>query len=321
MFELRTLRYFFTFIEEGSITRAAQVLHITEPTLSRQLGALERNVGKPLYRRVNRRIVLTKEGEALFNYAENILSLADQAQEELLSGSSRVTGSVFIGGGSTIGMEIIADAVSIMRQSNPEILTEFIFAAGTDQIADLAKGQLDFVVEEEITRRAGFERLEFPIRDRWVAFMRADDPLARKKSVKPQDFIGKNVIVPRRAMNTIYIRNMADNDKNDAITPLPSNEGGVLSSWFGDYLGQINVIATQNISLYGMFFVKNGLAYSFAYEGLYEIEGLVRKPLTPELSDKNGLTWNKRHPLSEQAQVFLDCVREACEKRREEAEK
>ncbi len=320
MFELRTLRYFFTFIEEGSITRAAQVLHITEPTLSRQLGALERNVGKPLYRRVNRRIVLTKEGEALFNYAENILSLADQAQEELLSGSSRVTGSVFIGGGSTIGMEIIADAVGIMRQSNPEILTEFIFAAGTDQIADLAKGQLDFVVEEELTRRAGLDRLEFPVRDRWVAFMRADDPLAKKKRVKPKDFVGKNVIVPRRAMKTIYVRNMADTEKNDAITPLPSNEGGVLSSWFGDYLGQINVIATQNISLYGMFFVKKGLAYSFAYEGLYEIEGLVRKPLDPELSDKNGLTWNKRHPLSEQAQVFLDCAREACERRREEKE-
>ena len=312
MLELKTLRYFFTYVAEGSLANAAKVLHITEPTLSRQLNDLEKRIGHELYHRVNRRIVLTQKGEALFNYAESIIKLADQAEAELIDENARVRGSVYVGGGSTIGMDIIAEAIDIMRQSHPEILTEFFYAASNDQIDPLSKGLLDFVVETEITSRPGFEMLEFPIPDQWVVFMRKSDPLARKRAIKPQDLVGKNVIVPRHAMQTLFMRNVIDEEGGDTITPLPVSGSGPLSDWFGDALDKINVVATQNISLYGMFFVKRGLAYSFAHKGLYEIDGLVHRPLKPALFSANGLLWPKTRPHSEQATIFLECVREAC---------
>lgn len=312
MLELRTLRYFLTFVKEGSITAAANAMHITEPTFSRQLSELERKAGKSLYRRINKRIVLTQEGEALFNYADKIIELADLAESEIMNGGESVRGSVFVGGGSTIGMEVIAKAVDLMRREHPEILAEFVYAASSDQIEDLSRGVLDFVVETELKSRPGFETLSFPKPDRWVAFMRKDDPLARKRSVKPSDFVGKNVIVSRNAMRTLYMRNVIDEERTEAITPTVSPDAGILGQWFGEHLGSINVIATQNISLYGMFFVKEALAYAFAYEGLYEIDGLVHKPLKPEIQDANGLIWPKKRPLSEQAGVFLSCVRRVC---------
>ena len=315
MFELRTLRYFFTYVCEGSIANAASVLHITEPTLSRQLTELERRIGHELYHRINKRIVLTQAGEALFNYAEKIIKLADQAEAELIDDTKRVRGSVYVGGGSTIGMDIVAEAIDLMRQTHPEILTEFVFAASSDQIEDLSKGLLDFVISTEFKSRPGFEQLEFPVPDEWVVYLRKDDPLARKRAIKPKDLIGKNIIVPRHAMQTMFMRNVEEEmEAEAAIKPMmpPGLESGLLGDWFGDVLGEINVVATQNISLYGTFFVKRGLAYSFAHGGLYEVDGLVHRPLKPALYNANGLLWPKKRPLSEQALVFLDCVRQAC---------
>ena len=294
MFELRTLRYFIAFVDQGGISKASQAMHITEPTFSRQIGELERRVGKPLYKRINKRIILTKEGEALYDYAKEIIQLADRAEEELTTGTSKISGSVLIGAGGTVGMKIIAEAIDHMQQTNPEILTEFYSGASLDQMEQLSKGLLDFVLETELVSRPGYERLEFPIRDTWVAYMREDDPLAKKKSVKPKDFEGRNVILPRQAMKT-----------------------GVLNGWFGESLEKTYTVATQNLTLNSMFIVKQGLGYSFTYDGLFEIPGLVHRPLKPVLEDKNGLIWSKKHPLSTQAQVFLDCVRKAIEEHKE----
>ncbi len=288
MFELRTLRYFVTFVDQGSISNAAAALHLTEPTYSRQLNELERRVGKSLYQRVNKRIILTKEGEALYNYGKSIIDLADKAEEELVKGTARVSGPVRIGVGGTLGMEVIARAIKLMSQDHPDILTEFYSGASLDQIEDLSKGILDFVLETELVSRPGYERLEFPIRDNWVVYMRKDDPLARKKTVSPKDFEGKNVMMPRQALKT-----------------------GVLNRWFGDSLEKARFIATQNLTLNSMFIVREGLGYSFTYDGLFEIPGLTHRRLRPALQDVNGLIWSKKYPLSQQAQVFLDSVKAA----------
>ena len=288
-FELRTLRYFLTFVNEGGVSNASKALHITQPTLSRQLADLERNVGKQLWSKESRRITLTAEGDRLYEYARTICELSEQAAEELANTDMGVSGVVHIGAGESVGMKVIARALRQLQYDHPGISVHLSSGFTMDHMEKLNKGLLDFILECETIGRPGYGSLEFPIMDRWVALMREDDPLASRDAVRPEDFRGASVTLSRQSMKT-----------------------GKMAEWFGDVLETMHVIATHNLTLNSSFLVREGLGYVFTYDDMFTAPGLVARPFTPELTSNCGLVWVKKRSASKAAQIFLDYVRREC---------
>ncbi|WP_350453988.1 LysR family transcriptional regulator [Slackia heliotrinireducens] len=290
MFELRTLRYFLAFVQEGGISNASKALHITQPTLSRQLADLERNVGRPLYEKTGGYIHLTHEGRVLYDRAKAIVELSDQAEEELAGTTKNVSGTVRIGAGESIGMKVVARAIRRIQADYPDLTVHLSSGFTMDHLENLERGVLDFVLECETVGRPGYGALEFPVQDRWVALMPEDDPLAAHEYVEPQDFEGANVTMSRQALKV-----------------------GKMKEWFGDSLDKVHVVATHNLTVNSTFICRERMGYVFTYEGLYTVPGLVSRPFMPELYSKTGLIWVNKRTLSLQAQTFLDYLRAECD--------
>ena len=292
MFELRTLRYFLAFVQEGGVANAAKALFITQPTLSRQLSDLERSVGCPLYEKRAGRIELTQKGRMLYEYAKTIVELSDRAEEDLEGSEKAVSGVVRVGAGESTAMSVVARAIRLIQRDYPDLVIHLSSGFTMDHMENLEKGVLDFVLECETVSRPGYGSFEFPVQDRWVAFMPADDPLTEKPFVEPADFDGANVVMSRQSLKS-----------------------GKMFEWFGDLLERVHVVATHNLTLNSTFITREGMGYLFTYAGLYEIPGLVSRPLRPELSSKTGLIWLKKRSMSDQARVFLESVQEAAGER------
>lgn len=290
MFELRTLRYFLTFVQEGGVSNASKALHITQPTLSRQLAELEKNIGGSLYVKNSRRIQLTEQGSILYEYAKTIVELCDHAEEQLSAPNGEISGTIRIGAGETTAMKIIAQAASAIQADHPKLSIHITSGASMDLMENLNKGLLDFMLECETKSRPGYESLKLPVADRWVALIPEDDPLASKQAVYPYDFEGRNVALSRQAL-----------------------KAGKMKEWFGDSLDALHVVATHNLTLNSTFFARARMASVFTYEGLYNIPGLASKPLAPELTSESALIWTKKRNLSDQARIFLEYMHETCE--------
>ncbi len=290
-FELRTLRYFTTLVREGGISNAAKALHITQPTLSRQISELEANVGSPLYEKRGGRLELTDKGRLLYERAKTILELADQTEEDLEGTSRSISGTVRIGAGESTAMALVAQATRTMCAEYPNVSIHLSSGFTMDHLDNLNKGVLDFVLECETVDRPGFEALELPLQDRWVVLIPEHDPLAAKDHVEPGDFAGTDVLLSRQAL-----------------------KAGIIRDWLGPQLETVNVVATHNLTVNSSFLCRADLGYLFTYDGLYEVPGLVSRPLAPELRSRTGLIWVKRRPLSGPARIFLEHMRRACDK-------
>lgn len=285
--ELRTLRYFLTVLQEGSITNASKRLHVTQPTLSRQLADLERELGRPLYTRSHAGISPTEYGAMLARYAEAIVGLAEKAEQDVKLPSKTVSGCVHIGCGETQSMELLANAMVQTREEYPQV--EFDLHSGTsaDLVDGLVRGQYDFLLECELQPHADMNVLELPHADRWGAIVLKDDPLAALCEVAVDDLVGRPLIVSHQAMKT-----------------------GKLHDWMREDSDGLDIAATYSLAMNAKFLVRKGVGVALAYEGL--IDGidsdLAFVPLAPALFSRSGLVWRKTLP-SRQAQVFLDAVR------------
>lgn len=285
--ELRTLRYFLTVLQEGSITNASKRLHVTQPTLSRQLSQLEHELGRPLYDRSHAGIAPTEYGAMLARYAEAIVELADKAEEDVRLPSKTVAGCVHIGCGETQAMELLADAMVQTRREHPQV--EFNLHSGTsaDLSDGLVRGQYDFLLECELQPHVDMNVLELPHADRWGAIVAQGDPLATLCEVSATDLADRPLIVSRQAMQT-----------------------GKLHDWLRSGAEACNVAATYSLAMNAKFLVRRGLGVALVYEGLIADadSDLAFIPLAPTLHSRSGLVWRKTLP-SRQAQVFLDAVR------------
>lgn len=292
--ELRTLKYFLAIVREGSISNAAKTLHVTQPTLSRQLASLEIELGQQLYTRTNKGIELTEQGVILNRYAESIVELADKAEEDISLSSKAIAGSVHIGAGETQAMGILADAMLEVRRQYPQI--EFQLYSGTtaDLMDNLVKGQYDFMVECEVQAHVNLNVLKLPIQDHWGLLTRRDNPLARLERIRPQDLVGQPIISSRQGSKL-----------------------GILGEWFNGYADDIVVTAKYNLPLNSKFLIRAGLGSAIMYEGLIDTDDmsdLVFIPLDPPLASTSGLVWRKVLP-TKQAQVFLDVLTRLCAQR------
>lgn len=290
--ELRTLRYFLAVVREGSITAAAKSLHVTQPTLSRQLGALEDELGHGLFQRGRGGTELTEQGVILCRYAESILALVDKAEEEIALPSHSIAGKVHIAAGETQAMELIARAMERTQAAYPGITFELYSGNSADLMDNFVRGFYDFFLECEIRSHVDMHTMRLPHRDVWGLLVRRDGPLGSLDTVTPDDLRGQPLIVSRQG-----------------------GKVGGLYEWLGDAVEDTAVHAVYNLPLNSKFLVREGVGSAFTYEGLFEASALGDLkfvPLEPALVSIPGLVWRKVLP-TRQAQAFLDALREVCE--------
>lgn len=291
--ELRTLRYFLALTEEGTVSGAAKALHVTQPTLSRQLSDLEKEFGKRLFERGSKRIRLTEDGSRLRDYARSIVALADKATSELAQAEHAIAGDVFIGCGESDAMRLVLRAIDRCQAQHPQIKFHLFSGTSADLNDRFGDGLLDFVVEFELAAHADCESLVFPVVDTWGALMRRDDSLAARNVVTPEDLLGRRVISSRQGIKS-----------------------GKMREWMGDTADSVRVVLTYNLVGNAVLAVEEGIGIAIAYDKLVRIspQGLLCfRPLDPPLMSAVGIIWKKHRRLSNAACAFLSVLREECD--------
>lgn len=268
--ELRVLRYFLTVVNEESITKAADALHITQPTLSRQLAQMEDEIGVKLFDRGSRKITLTNEGILLRRRAEEILQLVDKTEKEMTEQEKLVDGEISIGCGELASVQIVSELIKSFQERYPLVHYD-IHTANADHIRErLDKGLTDIGLLLEPVDIDKYEFIRMHIKEKWVVLMRSDDPLAENESVTPKELSKLPVCLVKR--------------------PLVKNE---LASWFGNYFKNLHIVFTSNMSTNAAIMVQNGLTYALVLEGslpYLNTKQICYRPLSPELTATSVLT-------------------------------
>lgn len=286
--EIRILRYFLTVVREESITKASEVLHITQPTLSRQLAQMEKDLGVKLFDRGTRKIKLTNEGILLCRRAEEILQLVDKTEKELVEQEEQVEGKISMGCGEIAAVQLLSQIIKSFRQKYP-LVTFDIFTATADLVKEqMDKGLLDIGLFLEPIDMEKYEFTRLDIGEKWVVLMRSDDPLAARETITAKDLSELPLILPRR-MNV-------------------QNE---LASWFGSYYDRLNVVFTSNLSTNSSIMVNSGLAYSLVIEGavpFLDHSKVTYRPLDPPLTATSVLAWKRGQPFSLATTKFIQHI-------------
>lgn len=287
--EIRVLRYFLTVVREESITKASEVLHITQPTLSRQLSQMEEEVGVKLFNRGSRKITLTNEGILLRRRAEEILQLVDKTEKELIEQDEQIEGKISIGCGEIASVQLLPGLFQEFREKYPRISFD-LFTATADTVKEqMDKGLIDVGLLLEPIDMEKYDFIRLDMKERWVALMKPDDPLAQKEAVTAKDLSSLPLILPRRM-----------------------NVQSELASWFGDYYEKLNVVFTSNLSTNSAIMVNNGLAYSLVIEGavpFWDQSKITYRPLSPSLTATSVLAWKRGQPFSAAVTKFIDYMK------------
>lgn len=287
--EVRVLRYFLAVAREESITRAAELLHITQPTLSRQLAQMEEEIGVRLFKRGGRKIILTNEGILLRRRAEEIVALVDKTEQELSQQEELIDGKIVIGSGEIAAVKLLPDLFVSFSQKYPLVRYDLVTATADLVREQMDKGLIDLGLLLEPIDVEKYDFIRMPVRERWVVLMKPDDPLAAKQAVNALDLVGQSVILPRRL-----------NVQNE------------LASWFGDSFTKLQVLFTSNLSTNAAMMVQKGLAYSIVIEGaipFWDPKKIARRPLSPELTATSVLAWQKQQPFSLTVTRFIEHIK------------
>ena len=287
--EIRVLRYFLTVVREQSITKAAEVLHITQPTLSRQLAQMEEEIGVRLFERGSRKSTLTNEGLLLRRRAEEILQLVDKTEKELIEEDERVEGKITIGCGELGAVQLLSDLLKSFHEKYPLVTFE-IYSATADHVKErMERGLVDLrLLREPIDiERYDFIRLDY--KEHWVVVMRPDCPLAEKEYITAKDLSELPLIMPRRL-----------------------KVQSELASWFGDYYDSLNVLFTSNLNTNAAVMVSSGLGYSIVIEGVmmfWDQAKITYRPLYPPLTATSVLAWKRGQPFSLAATKLIEHIK------------
>ena len=286
--ELRVLRYFLVVAREENITRAAALLHVTQPTLSRQMIQLEEELGVKLFHRGKYHVLLTDDGILLRRRAQEIVDLAEKTEREFHRQEGELTGEVAVGAGETSSMTDLSKKIAAFRQEHP--LVRFsMYSATADDIKDrLENGLLDLGLLAEPVNIGRYSFLRMPKRDQWGVWVRRDHPLAEKEAVTPQDLLEIPLLLAKR-----------------------EEERSELAAWFGDDYEKVEIAGTFNLILNAANMVRNhvGVALGFFIGNLSD--ELCFVPLTPPLETGTVLVWKKDQVFSTAASEFLRFIRYA----------
>ncbi|MBQ7989584.1 MAG: LysR family transcriptional regulator [Oscillospiraceae bacterium] len=290
--EIRTLRYFLAAAREENMSRAADFLHVTQPTLSKAIRSLEDELGKQLFTRHSFSIRLTDEGMLLRNRAQDLVSMADKIEQEFVSLDDITGGELYLGLAESYQIRFLARSIKEFKKSYPN-LHYHITSGDTEQIADkLDKGLLDFLVLAELPDSRKYEYIEFPESDRWGLVVPASDPLSSKERIGIGDLKDIPLFCSDQAWNN-EIRKWAEND-----------------------FAQLRLEGSFRLSYNGSIFAKEGLGYLLTFDKLVNTtpeSGLVFVPLYPVLETKLYISWNRHQAFTPIAERFLKHLRSSFE--------
>ena len=288
--EFRVLKYFLTVAQEENISAAAERLHVTQPTLSRQLMDLETELGKTLFTRGNRRISLTEEGMILRKRAEEIINLVDKTEAEIKDSSDDISGDIYIGSGETEGVRLIAKAAKQLQQAGYPIRYHLYSGNAINVSEWLDKGLIDFGIFSEGANLHKYDSIRLPYADTWGVLMRKDSPLAEKTEIRPEDLWDVPLIVSQQANN--------------------NNE---LSGWLRRDREQLHIAATYNLLFNASLMVEEGLGYAMCLDKLIRIgedSSLCFRPLKPSRTARLDIVWKRYQIFSKAADLFLKTLQE-----------
>lgn len=289
--EIRVLKYFLTVTREESITKAAEILHITQPTLSRQLMQLEDELKTQLFIRGKSKITLTEEGILLKRRAEEIVDLAHKTEKEFSEQNSLIGGEIFIGGAETNAMHFLADLIKKFIEEYPQVKYNLFSGNADDVMERIDKGLIDIGLLKEPVNIEKYDFLRLPHKETWGILMRKDSPLAKKEYITPEDLVGKPIMYTSRS--------------------IVQNE---ISNWFGDNYEKLDVIATYNLIYNAAIMVEEGVGYALSLDNLVRINhetNICFKPLYPKLEAGTVIIWKKQQVFSKATTKFIERIKNA----------
>jgi DNA-binding transcriptional LysR family regulator len=289
--EIRVLKYFLMVAREENITKAAEVLHITQPTLSRQLVQLEDELGARLFIRGKTKITLTDEGMLLRRRAEEIVDLADKTEKEFSEHDNFIGSEIFIGAAETSAMHVLADSIKKFSKEYPQVKYN-LYSGNADDIKErIDKGLIDMGLLTEPVNIEKYDFIRLPQKEIWGVLMPKDSPLAKKEYIRPDDLAQMPIINTKRSI----VQNEIEN-------------------WFGVDYQKLNVIATYNLIFNAAIMVEEGLGYAICLERLVNINDETKicfKPFYPELETGLVIVWKKHQVFSTATTKFIENIKDS----------
>lgn len=290
--ELRVLKYFLAVAREQSIVKAARSLHLSQPTLSTQIRALEEELGKQLLIRGtkgSRKVTLTEEGMILRKRAEEILNLVQKTEREISLSDEVVVGDVYIGTGETDAVRLIARAAKCLYRTYPGI--HYHIASGNAEFVldQLEKGLIDFGIVFYSVDHTKYNSVSLPYKETWGVLMRKDSPLAEKSTISPEDLWDKPLIISREYL---------------------------VESWIGRKLSELEIVATYNLIFNASLMVEEGLGYAIGFDKIINTSGnsmLCFRPLSPKREEGMSIVWKKYQVFSKASEKFIEKMKEVLE--------
>ena len=289
--EIRVLRYFLAVAKAESISKAASLLNISRPTLSRQLMNMEEELGKSLFIRGNRKITLTEEGKFLRIRAQEIIDLIDKTQSEFNTSNEIISGDIYIGGGETDAIRLIGKCAHSLQKKYPNIRYHLFSGNGDDVTDKLDKGLIDFGIVIEPFDLSKYDFIRIPQKDTWGLLMKKESPLASKDFIEPSDLLNIPIITSSQRLVESEI-----------------------SKWFGKDLSELNIVATYNLVYNASLLVDEGMGYALCLDKLINTTGdsnLCFRPLYPPLEASLNIIWKKYQVFSRASETFLRHLQES----------
>lgn len=284
--EIRTMQYYLAVVREGTISAAAQVLHVAQPSLSRQMKELEEELGVTLFERGNRRITLTEEGMVLRRRAEEMVRLMQLTEDEILQVKNHVSGTVRIGAGESCSFHYLSRTASALAKEYPDIRFQITSGDTRDLMDELNNGLIDFAVIFTEVDHSLYQSIELPEKNRFGLLMPKGCELAKKSVLRLSDLKNLPILVSRSSEPYF-------------VGP------GKLSG--------LNVIATYNLIFNASLMVEDGVGYALTFDKLINTTGespLCFRPLTPPVEFAGTLIWKKYQVFSPAVQLFVDRIQE-----------
>lgn len=288
--ELRVLEYFLAIAREQSISGAAESLHLSQPTLSRQIRDMENELGKQLLIRGNRKITLTEEGMILRKRAEEIIDLVHKTENEITISDETVAGDIYIGTGESEGVRLLILAGMELQKQYPDIHIHMISGDSLDLMERLDKGLFDFAVLWDPTDISAYEFIRLPYKDTISLLMPTDCELAKRDQISLADIAGLPLIVSRQQM------------KNDIFEKFLKHDGI-----------HLNIVATYNLIYNASLMVQEGMGYAIGFDHIIDTTGernLVCRPLFPYSELRMNLVWKKYQVFTKASQLYLQKIQE-----------
>lgn len=290
--DIRTMQYYLSVVREGTISAAAEALHIAQPSLSRQMKELEKELGTSLFVRGNRKITLTEEGMILRKRAEEMVHLMQMTEEEISQIKNHISGSVRIGAGESYSFHYLSRTAASLANDHPDIRFHITSGDTQDLMDELNDGLIDFAVIFTEVDHSLYQSIQLPAEDGFGVLMPKDCPLAQKKEIRLSDLKGLPVIVSR------------------ASEPFFTGS---------KELSALNIVATYNLIYNASLLVEDGVGYAICFDRLINTTGdspICIKPIVPRITNAGSLIWKKYQVFSPAVQLFIDRIRKMTDEKK-----